>query len=688
MSPSNPETALVDKCTAFLNRYCREELGDFAQSYPREQTSLLLSVCDVRAFDPTLADDLVERPQQTRRHFEQALTEITLPVTLNLSDASVRMGDLPSSRQYHIDELRDQSVGELIALTGQVSNRTTVRVAPQTAAFNCQRCGTVSRIPQDTTDPDLQEPHECQGCERQGPFVFDEERSTLRNVQVARLQLPPERSTGTATSVDVFLNGDAVDQLDGGDRVTITGRHTLDDDQGVGFGHRLVGDSVRVEETTFSAVDVAEHRDEIDALAAGEYGDPYELLQESIAPSVVGMETIKQVLALQLFGGSRVEHPDGTSTRGDIHILLVGDPGTAKSTLLEDIEDKAPSAVAASGKGATAAGLTASASQTEFGSGTAEWTLDAGALVLADDGIACIDELDKVDEAAVKSLHQALSKQYISVNKAGINTKLPTRTALLAAGNPKHGRFDEFESIAEQIDLPPTLLSRFDIIWPLNDVPDPDTDAEIASGMMHNHDEAIQYTAGVLEPEEMETAPAVPAELLRAWVAHAKQTCRPRWPEGPARESLVESFVALRRAGEGSDQPVPVTYRALESQRRLAEASARIRLSDTVEPVDVDRGRTVFLEAMQRVGVDPETGQLDADVIETGTSKAQREVIETLREIVTELAPEYDDGVPVEKVVERAEGMGIEPDKTEYRIEKLKHRGEVYTPAEGHLRLA
>ena len=111
MGPSNPETALVEKCTAFLNRYCREELGDFAQSYPREQTSLLISVCDVRAFDPTLADDLVGRPQQTRRHFEQALTEITLPVTLHLSDASVLMGDLPISRQYHTTDLPDPSVG-------------------------------------------------------------------------------------------------------------------------------------------------------------------------------------------------------------------------------------------------------------------------------------------------------------------------------------------------------------------------------------------------------------------------------------------------------------------------------------------------------------------------------------------------------------------------------------------------
>jgi replicative DNA helicase Mcm len=687
MSTDSLDAALVDRCTEFLNRYYREDIADLARSYPHDRTSLSVSVRDVRTFDPTLADDLIEHPQQTRRHFEQALSEVSLPVTVDLSDASIRLYDLPSSRRYHIDELRDQSVGEAIALTGQVSNRTAVRVAPQVASFECQRCGTVTEL-EDEFDAGLQEPHECQGCDRQGPFTFDEERSTLHNVQLARLQLPPERSTGSATSVDVLLDGDAVDQLDGGDRVTITGRHTLDDDQGVGFGHRLVGDSVRVEETTFSAVTVDDHRDDVEALAAGECGDPYELLRESIAPSVVGMESVKRILALQLFGGSRVEHPDGTSTRGDIHVLLVGDPGTAKSTLLEDMEYKAPSAVAASGKGATAAGLTASASQTEFGSGTSEWTLDAGALVLADDGIACIDELDKVDEAAVKSLHQALSKQRVSVNKAGINTKLPARTALLAAGNPKHGRFDEFESIAEQIDLPPTLLSRFDIIWPLNDVPDPDTDAEIASGMMHNHDEAIRYSAGTVEAEQMDTAPAVPAEQLRAWVAHAKQTCRPRWPEGEARESLVESFVALRRAGERADQPVPVTYRALESQRRLAEASARIRLSETVELADVDRGRELYLEAMQQVGVDPETNELDADIIETGTSKTQRDAVQTVLDIVSDVASEYDTGAPVDVVVERAEEVGIKAGKAEYRIEKLKHEGTVHESAEGHLRLS
>jgi len=686
MSAEPLDTTLIDSCIEFLGRYYRHDIGQLAQGYPRDQSSLVVSFGDLRQYDPALADDYLAQPDTVRDHLEEALANVDLPIDVDLSGAAIRMADLPDTRTFHVDELRQHTVGDAVAVTGQVSNRTAVRIAPRAAVFECQRCGTECKVPQEEFVTDIQEPHECSGCERQGPFVLDNDRSTLRNIQIARVQLPPERSAGdTSASVDVFLSGGAVGQVDAGDRVTVAGRHTLDDDQGVGFAHQLVGESVGIEETTFSAVDVDEHLDEVEKLADGQYGDPYELLRASIAPSIVEQETIKRVLSLQLFGGVRAQSPDGTTTRGDIHVLLIGDPGTAKSTFLEDIERKAPNAVSASGKGATAAGLTASATQTDFGGGS-EWTLDAGALVLADDGIACIDELDKVGEDAVQSLHQALSKQRVNINKAGINTTLPTRTTLLAAGNPKHGRFDDFESIAEQIDLPPTLLSRFDVIWTLNDDPVPETDETIASGMMANHDESIRYTRGDIGGDETSISPAVSADLLRAWIAHAKQSCMPRWPEGAARQDLVESFVALRRAGVGEDQPVPITFRAIESQRRLAEASARIRLSDTVEPEDVSRARELYLEAMQAVGIDPETDQMDADVIETGQSTSQRKRVRSLLDIVAELQQEYDSGAPIDLVVERADKLEINEGQARHEIGKLKEKGELYQPEQGYVR--
>jgi len=685
MASTQSDTTLLDRLDEFLQLYCRDELAELAQSYPNDQQSLVIDFADLMQFDPDLADDYLEHPEQIRELIEESLGQTGLPLDVDLSDASVRVRGLPETRTHNVSDLRRMTVGESIALHGQVSNRTGVRIAPSIAHYECQRCGTPNKVHQDLFSIELQEPHECQGCERQGPFDLDEDASKLRNIQLARLALPPEQSNGESeTTVDVLLQGDACGGLDAGDRVTVTGQHSLDDDSRVGFGHRLRGEHVEVDETSFQDIEVAEHLDDVRALANGEFGDPFDLLVESIAPSIIGNEDIKRSLVLQLFGGIRTTSPDGTSTRGDVHVLLIGDPGTAKSTFLEDIERKAPNALTVSGKGATAAGLTASAAQTDFG-GSSEWSLDAGAMVLADGGVACVDEIDKVDDNALQSLHQALSKQRVSINKAGINTELPTRTAMLAAGNPSYGRFEAFESTAEQIDLSPTLLSRFDLIWTLDDKPDKETDMQVAEGMMDAHDQAIRYSRGDADADEMDIAPKVRVEVLRAWIAHAKQTIMPRWPDDEARSELVDSFVSFRMAGKGSDNPIPMTYRALESQRRLAEASARVRLSETVELQDVRRAREIYVRAMRDVGVDPDSNELDADVIETGTSKSQRETIKLIEDLVRDISQEYDAGAPDEVVIERAQENDISRARTSSQIGKLLEKGELYRPNQDEL---
>jgi len=686
MSTEPLDTTLTDDLVEFLGRYYRDGLTELAQGYPRDTRSLTISWEDLRQFDPTLADEMLRKPTQARAHLSEAIGLVDLPLDIDLAGAAVRVAELPDSRTFYADELRQDTVWEQVAVSGQVSNRTGVRPAPEVAAYECQRCGTVTEVRQDRFAAEVQEPHECTGCERQGPFDLDKQATDLHDIQLAQVQVPPERSAGGGgMDLDVLLEGDQAGEVDAGDRVTITGTHETQDDDGIGFAHQLHADHVTVEESTFSAIDIEEHRDEIDKIASGQYGDPFDLVVDSVAPSVVGMETVKQALALQLFGGVRAESPDGTSTRGDIHVLLIGDPGTAKSTFLEDIEHKAPNAMMVSGKGATAAGLTAAAQQTEF-AGHSQWSLAPGAMVLADDGVACIDELDKVPDAAVESLHQALSKQQVAINKGPIDAQLRTRTAVLAAGNPKFGRFDKYEPLAEQIDLSPTLLSRFDIIWPVNDEPDPESDIEIAEGMMANHDQSIRYDRGELDATETDIAPAIPRELLRAYVAHAKDECMPRWPEGEPREELIEGFVSLRKAGAGDDQPIPITFRAIESQRRLAEASARLRLSDTVTADDVSRARELYLTAMRQVGIDPETDRMDADVIETGQSKSQRDRVKGILDIIGEIQSEYDQGAPIDVVIERAEEVGIAEPKARHEIANLKDKGEIYGSGDGHLR--
>jgi replicative DNA helicase Mcm len=294
------------------------------------------------------------------------------------------------------------------------------------------------------------------------------------------------------------------------------------------------------------------------------------------------------------------------------------------------------------------------------------------------------------------AMHQALEQQEISISKAGINATLKSRCSLLGAANPKYGRFDQYESISEQIDLEPALVSRFDLIFTVTDQPDADEDRNLAehilqtnyAGELNTHktelntsDYSDEEVANVTEDVD----PTIDPELLRKYVAYAKRNCYPTMTEA-AREAIQEFYVDLRAQGQDEDAPVPVTARKLEALVRLAEASARVRLSDTVTAEDAERVIEIVRNQMEAIGVDPETGELDADVIESGTTKSQRDRIKNIKHLIADLEDEYDEGAPVDVVIERAEEAGMDATKAEHEIEKLKQKGEVYEPRTDHLR--
>ena len=294
------------------------------------------------------------------------------------------------------------------------------------------------------------------------------------------------------------------------------------------------------------------------------------------------------------------------------------------------------------------------------------------------------------------AMHEALEQQRISVSKAGINATLKSRCSLLGAANPKYGRFDQYEPIGEQIDLEPALISRFDLIFTVTDKPDEEKDRDLAqhivqtnyAGELHTHrtnNPTSNYTEEEVDTVTDEVAPTIEPGLLRKYIAYAKRNCFPTMTE-EAKTRIEDFYVDLRMKGQDEDAPVPVTARKLEALVRLAEASARIRLSDTVEKSDADRAVDIAHYCLKEIGVDPETGEFDADVVETGTSKSQRDRIQNIRGIINDIEDEYDEGAPIDVVVERAEEVGIDESKAEHEIEKLKQRGEVYEPRTDHLR--
>jgi len=309
-------------------------------------------------------------------------------------------------------------------------------------------------------------------------------------------------------------------------------------------------------------------------------------------------------------------------------------------------------------------------------------------MVLADNGVACIDEIDKVKEDAVASLHDALSQQQVHINKAGINTHLHTRTSLLAAGNPKHGRFVDHQTVADQIDLGPTILSRFDLMFMLDDSPDAARDAEIIENMIESRQKATRYTDPNYTADDGEFAditPVVATPVLRAWVAHAKQHVYPSIEDRKVAEELAESFQRLRLSnGEDGDSPVPVTFRRLEGYQRLAQASARVRLSETVEQQDIDRAKRLIARSMRDVGMDPDSKQFDADIVETGQTRTQEERVAFIENYI--IQHEGVDAVPKSDLIDAATENGIGEAEAEHEIDKLKAAGEIYEPESDHYR--
>ncbi|WP_254532373.1 LAGLIDADG family homing endonuclease [Natrinema gelatinilyticum] len=294
------------------------------------------------------------------------------------------------------------------------------------------------------------------------------------------------------------------------------------------------------------------------------------------------------------------------------------------------------------------------------------------------------------------AMHEALEQQKISVSKAGINATLKSRCSLLGAANPKYGRFDQYEPISEQIDLEPALISRFDLIFTVTDTPDEEKDRNLAEHIITTNyagelttqrEQLASLEVSTDEIDEMtaKVDPEIDAELLRKYIAFSKQNCHPRMTE-EAREAIRDFYVDLRSKGTDDDAAVPVTARKLEALVRLSEASARVRLSDTVEQSDAERVIEIVRSCLQDVGVDPETGEFDADIVEAGTSKSQRDRIKNLKQLIGDIEEEYDDGAPVDIVLERAEEVGMDHSKAEHEIDKLKQKGEVYEPSTDTLR--
>ena len=692
-----PVFSSVSKWVEFFDLHYKSGVIRLVDEYP-DQRSLQVSFYDLERFDPDLADELLMVPDGVLRDAESALVDIGERKGASLLDVHVRVGELP--RRVAIRDLRSDHIGRLIAVEGLIRKATEVRPKIVRAVFHC---------PYEHETIVLQgekfvEPHECEDpdCSRKrGPFQLSREKSTFVDAQKIRIQESPENLRGgeQPQTLDVLVSVDLTGIVAPGDRVIITGvlrsyQRTTYNTKSTFFD--LVSDCIAIEMEDKEFEDIELTPDDIESIKElGSDPEIYGKIKQSIAPSIYGYDEVKEAISLQLMSGVAKELPDGSRIRGDIHILLIGDPGIAKSQLLRYTIKLAPRGIYTSGKSSTSAGLTATAVKDEFGDG--RWTLEAGALVLADKGMVGVDEMDKMAKDDRSALHEAMEQQTISIAKAGIIATLQSRCSLLGAANPKYGRFNRYDNIAKQIDMPPTLLSRFDLIFILADQPSIERDSQISEHILKAHyagelemQRRHVMDSGIMQ-EDVTSAmdiiiPEIEPELLRKYIAYAKRNIYPLLDDD-ARAKVIDFYIGLRKQGEDPDSPVPVTARQLEALVRLAEASARIRLSNNITTEDVDRVIRIVTMSLEQVMKDPETGMLDADIISVGTSKSQRDKIHIIMSIIKELAGKYDGLAPRDEVVALGEEKGINKEKIEDMLTRLKSSGEVYEPKHGYVKL-
>jgi len=684
---------LIESLIRFYRTYYREELGTLAQHYPSEQVAVEIEYGDLYQHDDTFAEDWLKNPETAQEYANQALYETDLPADLSLNQdgeqpAEVRLVDLPEDRVYYPGGYSPSDIpGEYAAIRGEVAMATDVYSRITEAAFECQRCGTMTHIPQ--TGEGFQEPHECRGCERQGPFRVNHDKSEFVDFQAVRLQEPPSVAGGEGATVGVQMEADLTDSVDTGDEVVIYGtlhlrQKTKGRQKTAKFETYVDANHIEFEESSAKDLDITnDERERIHALADGADGPPLEVGADSFATGIYGLTHVKKAAILQLVGGELVEYQDGSTDRGDFHILLIGDPSAGKSEIVDAVEQIAPRAAAVSAANTGKAGMTASAVRDDFGDG--EWTLKPGAFAKANGGMVCVEELDDLDAEKRAAMLEPMSKQQIAVSKAGINTKLQTRVGVIAAANPKHGRFDPYEPVTEQFVFGSAMLSRFDLIFTFRDKPDHDRDTQIA-GHIADHRRAgkLQKRDELTEDESAAAAVEAPVDgdLLRKWVALAKRS-PPPIADKDARENAKETFVSLRGSnGYEPDDPVPVTWRSWEAVYRIAEAAAKFEFSDTIEKRHFETATELIGKSMQDIGKN-EDDELDADVVETGVSKPQADRKKSVEELLKEFASAGP--IPYDELAAEAQtnDYGLDEETIRAEVESFKDRGWAYEPKTG-----
>ncbi|MEM3437030.1 MAG: minichromosome maintenance protein MCM [Nitrososphaerales archaeon] len=637
--------------------------------------SLVVDFEDLLMYNLDIANKLQNEPDEVLPSFIKATYEALKVENPDYAerirkDIQVRIRNLTD--KLSLRQITTEHLDKLVSVSGMVVRTSELKPLALEATFKCTK-GHSIKIPQSGII--LKKPSRCsEGSCKSNKFELDIKNTVFIDYQIIRLQeLPEELPPGQLPQAfDVSLQGDIVNTARPGDRVILTGivRAEAEYSQAAGklrlFRSKIEGNYIEVLGKEPELIQITKEDEELIRSITSQPG-AYERLIESIAPAIHGYETQKEAILLLVTGSPQRVMPDGTTIRGDINVLLVGDPGTAKSELLKYAARIAPRGLYTSGRGSTAAGLTAAVVRERTGM----MMLEAGAVVLADQGVAAIDEFDKMRPEDRNALHETMEQQTVSVAKGGIVATLNARTSILAASNPILGKYDPYRNIADNLNLPIPLLTRFDLIFVLRDIPDRAKDEQLARHVLELHRKG-----------DYVTAPPIDFNLLRKYIVYAKKFQPVLTKE--AEEKLLEYYLEMRKIG--SEFMITVTPRQLESLIRLATARARIMLRDKVTEEDAIRAISLMRRMLETVGVDVKTGKIDLGVLH-GKPLSERNLLETALDIFKSLeGPQKN---PVEGKVfidELVKTKKFTQEDAQRMLQTLNRSGQIYEVKPGFYR--
>ncbi|KAM7444334.1 Mcm2-7 hexameric complex component [Porites harrisoni] len=653
----------------------------------REQVELLLELDDIAEVDPELAENVEQNARRYKQLFEDAIFEMlpdykerevqvkdALDVYIehrllleqrNRNDTETRdprnkyppellrryevyFKHLSNHRASAVREVKADSIGKLAVVRGIVTRCTEVKPVVEVATYTCDVCGAESYQPitSQTFMPLLMCPsEECKVNKAGGRLYLQTRGSKFIKFQELKIQEHSDQVPvgNIPRSMTVIAKGETTRLAVPGDHVAVTGvflpmmktgfRQLTQGLLSETFleAHRIV----KMNKTEDDEMGDEELTDE-EIRALSEEPDFYDKLSSSLAPEIYGHEDIKKALLLLLVGGVDCT-PQGMKIRGNINILLMGDPGVAKSQMLGYIDRLAPRSQYTTGRGSSGVGLTAAVMKDPL---TGEMILEGGALVLADKGVCCIDEFDKMMDSDRTSIHEVMEQQTVSIAKAGIMTTLNARVSILAAANPAYGRYNPKKSAEQNIQLPAALLSRFDILWLIQDKPDRDNDLRLAQHITYVHQHSChpptQYTA-------------LDMNLMRRYIAACKEK-QPVIPEALT-DYIVSAYVEMRKEARTNRDTTFTSARTLLAVLRLATALARLRLADVVEKEDVN-------EAMRLMEMSK------ASLVDDETSTRTVNPVDAIYGIIKEMAGDASN-VKFQEAQQRCMTKGFTPDQFE-----------------------